>query len=152
MKIAWIYLDIKSAAVCALRDFPIMEHIIQTHQDNTRQLRAHLTSVNMPRLSGLPKKPNPRAAENKIAMTLDLIDVVEEKYYQALEYMAWFCPAWAEMSDEEQLILSAFCQWDDVTKAEVIQRLGDHLGLEKTAVYTRKDKAASHLGFLLYGK
>ena len=152
MKIAWIYLDIKSAAFGALRDYAGMEHIIQSHQDNARELRAHLTSVSMPRLTGMRGKPNHRAAENKMAATLDLIDLVEERYRQALEYMAWFRPAWAELSDEEQLILSAFCQWDDVSKAMIVQRLGDLLGLEKSAVYARKDKAASHLAFLLYGK
>jgi hypothetical protein len=152
MKIGWIYLDIKSAALSALRDYTGMEHIIQNHQDNARELRAHLTSVNMPRLSGIRGKPNPRASENKMAATLDLIDLVEERYQQALEYMAWFRPAWAGLSDEEQLILSAFCQWSDIDKAMVVRRLCDLLGLEKTAVYTRKDKAAGHLAFLLYGK
>ena len=129
-----------------------MEHTIKTHRDNARELCAHLTSVSMPQLTGLCGKSNHRATENKIATTLDLIDLVEEKYEQALEYMAWFCPAWTKLSDEEQLILSAFCQWDDVGKATIVQRLSDLLRIERTAVYARRDKAASHLAFLLYGK
>jgi len=152
MKIAWIYLDTKSAAMKALRDYGSMEHVIQNHLDNTRELRAHLTNVRVPQFTGIHGRPNHLATENKIAAALDLIDVVEEKYQQALEYMAWFRPAWGELSDEEQLILTAFRQGDDTSKAVVMQRLGDLLGLEKSAVYARKDKALSHLAFLLYGK
>ena len=152
MRIAWIYLDIKSAAMKALRDFPGMERIIQNHQDNARELQAYLTSGSIPQLKGIRGIPNPRTAENMMASALDLIDLEEERYQQALEYMTWFRPAWEELSDEEHIVLSAFCQWDDMSKAEIIQRLGDLLGLEKSAVYTRRDKAAGHLAFLLYGK
>ena len=151
MKIAWMYLDKKAAAINALKDYANMARIIQKYEDDIRETRAHLTSIQTPELNGITGKADPGTMENKAAMTLDLIDVVEKRYRHAQEYMAWFQPAWAELTETEQLILTSFCLREDVSYGEAVQHLGALLGLEKTALYVRKDKAARHLALMLYG-
>lgn len=153
MTIAWMYLDKKAAAISALKDYASMKHILTAYVDDATEVRKHLVSIPTPTLmAGVSREINPHATESHIVRTLDLIDVVKQRYDRAMEYMAWFRPAWDALSEEERLILSVFYQQEDVSRLEIIQRLGDMLGLEKSAVYTRKDKAACHLALLLYGK
>lgn len=95
---------------------------------------------------------NPKAFENRVVSTLHLINVVEERYLHALEYMTWFLPAWEALSEEDRYILSEFFFDGSISRAEVVERIGNQLGYEKTAIYTRKDKAVMNLAFLLYGR
>lgn len=153
MKIAWIYLDKKAAAINALKDYASMEHILLSYSDDVAEACEHLTSIHSPVLTkGMTGTLNPRVAEERIVRTLDLIDVVKERYQRALEYMAWFRPAWDVLTDGERHLLSELYLCEDETQAEIIQRLCDELCVERAAVYRRKDKAAMRLALLLYGK
>ena len=155
MTIPWAYLNKYAATIDALKDYNSMKHILLSYSDDTTEAREHLISVRTPTLTwSAPGSQNPHAEEGKIAFTLDLIDVVTERYQRALEYMAWFQPAWDAIMEEERQILSEFYlregEYDG--KADVIQRLCDKLRIERSAVYRRKDKAVARLALLLYGK
>lgn len=77
---------------------------------------------------------------------IEEIDTLKERYRQALEYMAWFEPAWAQLSEDEQYLLER-AYLDEV---EVIA-ICDHLGIEKKTYYMHKKRALDHLKTLLYG-
>lgn len=152
MMMPWLYLDKEAASIKALKDFPGMRRILENHFDDTTETEAFLTATPNAILSHLRNMPNPKAFENKVVSTLHLIDVVEERYLHALEYMTWFLPAWEALSEENRYILSEFFFDDSISRAEAVERIGNRLGYEKTAIYTRKDKAVDNLAFLLYGR
>ena len=152
MTIAWIYLDKKTAAVDALKDYASMEFIIQNHRGDLEEIRTKMTSLPSASLSGLPAEKNPKAGEARLAASLDEIDVLKERYRRALEYMEWFQPAWEKLTDDEQFILTEFFVREDITKTDAILNIGEHLNIERTHVYRRKDKALDHFSLLLYGK
>jgi len=151
MTIAWTYLDKRGAAVDALKDFASMEYIIDNHADDEEAIREDMTAVGSPALGGQPSGHNPHGGEARLTAQIDEIDVLKERYRQALEYMAWFRPAWEEMPEEEQFVLREFFR-DDNSKSESVLLIGDRLHLERAQVYRRKDKALNRLALLLYGK
>jgi DNA-directed RNA polymerase specialized sigma24 family protein len=60
--------------------------------------------------------------------------------------MAWFEPAWAQLSEDEQYVLeSAYV--DEIPYLNICA----HLNTEKDAYYKRKSRALAHLTTLLYG-
>jgi len=151
MTIAWIYLDKKTAAVDALKDYASMEFIIRNHHDNVEEVRSKMTALPSSAPTGMPMDKNPKAGEARLAASLDEIDVLKERYRRALEYMEWFCPAWDALSDEERFILTEFFTTEG-SKTEAVGRISERLYLEKSQIYYKKDKALLHFSLLLYGK
>jgi len=129
-----------------------MCYILENHSDDIADTRSRMTAVSSGIPDGLPLKPDPHAFENMLAASLDEIDVLKERYRRALEYMEWFKPAWAVLSEDEQFILSELFMRNDISKAEAVSNVGARLVLERSHVYRRKDRAVSHLALLLYGK
>lgn len=152
MTIAWIYLDKKTAAIDALKDYASMEYIIQNHPDEVENVRDRMTSLPSSVPTGIPRQKDPHAAEARLAASLDEIDVLKERYRRALEYMEWFRPAWDALTEDEQFVLTELFLRDDISKTEAILNVGERLFIERTHVYRRKDKAIEHLTLLLYGK
>jgi len=152
MTIAWIYLDKKSAAVDALKDYASMEYIVQNHSDMLEETRSKMTALPSSIPSGMPRTPDPHAVETRLAASLDEIDVLKERYRRALEYMEWFRPAWDALTEDERFVLSEFFLREDISKTEAIGNITDKLHVERSQVYFRKDRALSHLSLLLYGK
>jgi len=152
MTIAWTYLDKRGAAVDALKDFASMEYIIDNHVEDVDAVREDMTAVGSPALGGQPSGGNPHGGEARLTAQLDEIDVLKERYRQALEYMKWFRPAWNELSADEQFILTEFFLRQDITKTEAILNIGERLHIERTWVYKKKDAALTRLALLLYGK
>ena len=129
-----------------------MEFIINNTEDAEKELRERMTSVRSSAPTGMPHNPNPKAGEARLVKQIDEIDVLKERYRSAVEYMAWFNPAWQELSEDEQFILNEFFLQEDTTKTDAILNIGERLCIERTHVYRRKDKALNHLVLLLYGK
>ena len=152
MTIAWIYLDKKTAAIDALKDYASMEYIIQNHPDEVENVRDRMTALPSSVPTGIPRQKDPHAVEARLAASLDEIDVLKERYRRALEYMEWFHPAWDALTEDEQFILTEFYLHDDISKTEAILNIGERLYLERAQVDRKKDKALEHLPLLLYGK
>lgn len=153
MIIPLMYLNKHAATINAIKDYNAMKHILLSYSDNTTELREHLTSVHAPTLSwSAPGTINPRAEEGKIALSLDLMDVVRDRYQKALEYMAWFQPAWDALSGDERFILTEFFMKNDIRKTELISNISERLCLERAQIYRRRESAIAHLSLLLYGK
>ncbi|WP_418790930.1 hypothetical protein [Phosphitispora sp. TUW77] len=151
MNIVWQYLDKKLAAINALKDYSNMEYIIEHTDTDIAAIHEKIESPKSSILTGMPKANNPKATEERLASCIDEINVLKERYRQALEYMEWFKPAWGALTEDEQFILTEFFV-EDVRKTEAINNIGEKLFLERAQVYRRKDKALNHLALLLYGK
>ena len=92
MMIVWAYLDKKSAAVDALKDYASMKYIIQNHHCELEEAMERMTSLPSSLPDGQPRAKKPKAGEARLAASLDEIDVLKERYRRALEYMEWFQP------------------------------------------------------------
>ncbi|GHU51805.1 hypothetical protein AGMMS49975_06380 [Clostridia bacterium] len=152
MTIAWIYLDKKTAAVDAMKDFASMDYIIENSSDDLEEARSRMTAIRSSTPDGMPRTPDPHAGEARPAASLDEIDVLKERYRRALEYMEWFRPAWDALTDDEQFILTEFFLREDISKTEVIGNVSDRLHIERSWVYKKKDAVLTRLPLLLYGK
>ena len=80
MHISWSFLDKRGATADALRAFNAMDFAV-------------------------------KHAPEKIREESDLIaeiDVLQERHRQAEEFMAWFKPAWEQLSEDERFVLDLF--------------------------------------------
>ena len=108
MSIIWKYLDKRSAAVDALKDYSSMKFIIGHTDDEVKSAYEKMEGVSSPQFDGMPHSHNPQASEDRIIKGIEEIDVLKERYRQAVEYMAWFVPAWEELTEDERYVLEAF--------------------------------------------
>ena len=151
MTIAWTYLDKRGAAVDALKDFASMEYIIDNHVDDEEAIREDMTAVGSPALGGQPSGHNPHGGEARLTAQIDEIDVLKERYRQALEYMAWFGPAWEKLGEDDRFVLGAFYQRDG-KQEDAIGEICDRYFIERSSAYNKKNRALAKLTLLLYGK
>lgn len=152
MSIIWKYLDKRSAAVDALKDYGSMKFIIGHTDDEIKSAYEKMGGVNSPQLDGMPRSHNPQASEDRIVKGIEEIDVLKERYRQAVEYMAWFLPAWNELTEDERYVLQTFYGEDNQYGASAIYDICDRFGIERSSAYNRKNRALSHLVTLLFGK
>lgn len=152
MSIIWKYLDKRSAAVDALKDYGSMKFIIGHTDDEIKSAYKKMGGVSSPQLDGMPRSHNPQASEDRIVKGIEEIDVLKERYRQALEYMAWFLPAWEELTEDERYVLQTFYGEDNQYGASAIYDICDRFGIERSSAYNRKNRALSHLVTLLFGK
>ena len=152
MSIIWKYLDKRSAAVDALKDYGSMKFIIGHTDDEIKSAYEKMGGVSSPQLDGMPRSHNPQASEERIVKGIEEIDVLKERYRQAVEYMAWFVPAWEELTEDERYVLQTFYGEDNQYGASAIYDICDRFGIERSSAYNRKNRALSHLVTLLFGK
>lgn len=144
--ISWSYLDKRDATIRAMKDYDAMKFVIENTSDEVKEISEKMTSIGVPRYDDHVRSGNVHAGEDNMINKIEEIDTLKERYRQALEYMAWFEPAWAQLSEDEQYLLES-AYLDEV---EVIA-ICDHLGIEKKTYYMRKKRALDHLKTLLYG-
>ena len=153
MSIIWHYLDKRGAAINALKDYSSMQYIIDHTDEEIDTVHDRMSSVGSPVLSDMPKGPhNPQANENRIIAAIDEIDVLKERYRQAVEYMDWFKPAWMVLSDDERYVLQTFYWNEDERQTDAVYDICDHFNIERSSAYNKKNRAVQHLALLLYGK
>lgn len=152
MTIAWIYLDKKTAAIDALKDYASMEYIIQNHPDEVEDVRDRMTAPPSSVPTGMQRQKDPHVTETRLAASLDEIDVLKERYRRALEYMEWFRPAWDALTEDEQYVLSEFYQSDDYKQIDAVGNICDRFHIERSSAYKKKNRALEHFSLLLYGK
>ena len=150
--IAWTYLNKKTAAADALRDYSSMEYILLHHTEAEEEMRERMTDIRSSAPTGMPHNPNPKAGEARLAAQLDEIDVLKERYRQALEYIEWFKPAWEKLSDDDRYVLEEFYTGDDGSQTDTIGNICDRFHIERSSAYKKKDRALAKLAVLLYGR
>lgn len=151
MSIIWKYLDKRSAAVDALKDYSSMRFIIDHTDEEIKAAYEKMSGISSPQFDGMPHGHNPQAAEDRIIKGIEEIDVLKERYRQAVEYMAWFRPAWEELTEDERYMLETF--YSDVdSQTNAVYDICDHFGIERSSAYNKKNRALGKLVTLLYGK
>ena len=149
--IAWKYLNKPSATVAAMQDYSTMREIINITPQETKELYDRMVSVGSRRVTGVPTGWNPQAGEERLVKSLDTLDVIQERYRQAVEYMGWFEPAWATLTDTEQTVLREFYM-NGSRKSGATARLQEELNFSERQVERIRSRALSRLTHLLFGK
>lgn len=149
--IAWKYLNKPSATVAAMQDYSTMREIINITPQETKELYDRMVSVGSRRVTGVPAGWNPQAGEDRLVKSLDTLDVIQERYRQAVEYMGWFEPAWATLTDTEQTVLREFYM-NGSRKSGATARLQEELNFSERQVERIRSRALSRLTHLLFGK
>ena len=108
MNIVWQYLDKRAAAINALKDYSSMKYIIEHTDEDIATLNEEMSSPASPVINGMPSTHDPKAGEKRLIACINEIDVLKERYRQALEYMDWFQPAWDALTEDEQYVLKEF--------------------------------------------
>ena len=145
------YLDTRKAAINALEDFTLMESLAELPAEEMGdQMRADLQTPASPRLDGMPGAHDPKAGEARICATLDKIDFLGERRRQAREYLDWFLPAWAQLTDDERFVLETFFL-EEGSREEAIEKISDHFYIERKSAYDKKSRAVRRFATVLYG-
>lgn len=150
MHISWNFLDKRKATIKAIEAFNSMNFIIRHTDEDIAAVRVKMEGVGSPNLDGLPHAHNPSAAEERIINCIEEIDTLKERYRQAKEYMAWFRPAWDQLTEEEQFVLEAF--YIDADEGGANQVIQDEMNVSQSGAYNKNNRALDHLTLLLYGK
>lgn len=100
---------------------------------------------------GMPHVSDPSAGEDRLIAGIEEIDVLKERYRQAVEYMAWFMPAWEQLSEDERYVLETF--YDNEYGINLaVYTICEKYGIERSSAYNKKNRALNHLTVLLFGK
>ena len=148
MSIMWKYLDKRAAAIKAIGDYENMQFIIQNTKDSIEVEQDRMVGVGSPNMDGMPHAHNPQAGEERILDGLEKIDILKDRYRQAVEYMSWFQPAWDGLTEDDKYVLECFYQ----TENSEVNLICEHFGIERSSAYNRKNRALDKLVTRLYGK
>jgi len=148
--IALKYINKNAATIAALRDYHNMRFIINNTTEDIKDVYEKMHAPRVPKLSGMPSARNPQAGADKIASQIDRLDILRERYNQAMEYMSWFGPAWSSLTDSEQHILSEFYMADN-QKSGATYRLMSELQYSESHIERLRAYALSHLRSKLFG-
>lgn len=152
MNIIWRYLDKRSATIAAIKDYDAMQFIIKNTDSKIMEVRDRMYAVGSQQMDGMPHTPDPSAGEDRIIKGIEEIDILKERYRQAVEYMQWFQPAWDELTEDEQYVLETFYQDENTYGSYAAGTVAAHYGIEHTSAHKRKNRALAHLTVLLFGK
>jgi DNA-directed RNA polymerase specialized sigma subunit len=123
---------------------------VEAQEDYLEELRRQ--TISSPNMDGMPHAHNPAAAEDRIVNGIDEIDILKERYRQAVEYMSWFKPAWEQLTEDERYILESFYGSEGSYGSNTVSYIAEYLGVEQTTAYKRKNRALDRLTVLLFGK
>ena len=152
MSIMWKYLDKRSATIAAIKDYDAMQFIINSTDDEIKRTYEKMSSVGSPTWDGTPSSHNVHAGEDRILNGIEEIDILKERYRQAVEYMDWFKPAWEQLTDDERYCLDTFYGDGNTYGSSAAYYIAEYLHVEPPTAYKRKNRALDRLTVLLFGK
>ena len=152
MSVMWKYLDKRSATIAAIKDRASMKFIVAHTDEEITAERERMSSIGSPNMDGMPHAHNPHAGEERIINGIEEIDILKERYRQAVEYMEWFKPAWEQLSEEERYCLEAFYGDGNAYGSSAAASIAEYFSIEQSSAYKRKNRALDHLTVLLFGK
>jgi hypothetical protein len=145
--IIWNYINKKSIAIEAIKDYKNMQKIV----DSTPEKIKSLSVLKSPKIDGMPRRQlHQQTADAQIIYYIGTADVLRKKYARAIEFLEWFTPAWISLSNQEQYILDEFYAVGNNTGAA--KRLSYALNYSEPHVYRIKDDALNKFAFLLLVK
>ena len=152
MSVIWKYLDKRAGAIEAIKDYGSMRFIIEHTDEEIKTAYEKMSGISSPQLDGMPHSHNPQAGEERIVNGIEEIDILRERYRQAVEYMNWFVPVWNELSEDERYVLQAFYGEDNEYGSGAADDVAEHFCIERASAYRRKNRALERLTVLLFGK
>lgn len=152
MSIMWKYLDKRAATIAVMKDYKDMQFILDHTDELIAAQRDRMVGLASPNMDGMPHVHNPGAGENRIVGVVDEIDILKERHQLAKEYMAWFRPAWEQLSDDEKYVLESFYGDANTYGGNAVYYVAEYFRCEQTSAYKRKNRALDHLTLLLFGK
>jgi DNA-directed RNA polymerase specialized sigma subunit len=147
--IALKYINKNAATIAAIRDYENMRFIINNTPQEIKDVYAQMTSPRGGKLSGMPSSRSSQSGTEKITAQIDKLDILRDRYSQAIEYMSWFEPAWSNLTDIEQQILSEFYMTNN-QKSGATYRLMNELNYSESHIERLRSNALNHLRCLLY--
>ena len=150
MHISWNFLDKRRATIEAIESYEDMVFIIDHTDEEIAAVKVKMEGVGTPNMDGLPHAHDPKSGESRLVSGIEEIDMLKERYRQAVEYMAWFKPAWNQLTEDEQFVLNAFYMGKDEDTASI--EVTKHFQIERSSAYRKKNRALDRLMSLLYGK
>ena len=146
------YLDTRAAAINALQDFALMEQAAELPASAIEaELRGDLTSPSTSRTDGMPRSNNPTAGVSRVCATLDKIDLLHERKREAREYLDWFLPAWALLTDDERYLLETFFLTEG-SREDAVTAVSERFYIERSSAHDKKNRALRKFATALYGK
>ncbi len=152
MSIMWKYLDKRTATIAAIKDYENMQFIIENTDDEIAKQKDKMVGIASPRYDGMPHSHNPNTAEDRIINGIEEIDILKERYRQAVEYMEWFEPAWDQLTEDDRYVLETFYGDSNAYGSNAGYYIASYFGVEQTSAYKRKNRALDRLTVLLFGK
>lgn len=152
MSIPWLYLNFKKATEEVLRDYNSMKYIIDNTDEKIKSIREDMSSVQSPSWNGMPKTFNPNANEEKLMNGIDEINMLQERYRQAVEFMDWFLPAWNHLTEDERFMLHEFYMSSPEDQLTARYTVAERFNIDESYSYRKKNRALAKLTTLLYGK
>ena len=152
MHISWKYLDKRNATIKAIEDYEVMKFILDHTEEKIRLEQERMTGLSSPLWDGMPHVKNEHAGEDRIVNGLEEIDLLKERYRQAVEYMEWFRPAWEELSDDERFVLDAFYHDENTYGDRAVELVMEKYYIKENSAHVKKKRALDHLRVLMYGR
>lgn len=152
MSIMWKYLDKRSATIAALKDYETMRFIIKNTDHEVAAEREKMSAIRSPGYDGMPHAHNPTSQEDRVLSGIQEIDILKERYRQAVEYMDWFQPAWEQLTEDERYVLETFYSDANCYGSSAAYYIASHFHIEQSSAYKRKNRALDRLTVLLFGK
>lgn len=152
MSIMWKYLDKRSATIAAIKDYDAMQFIINSTDDEIKRSYEKMTGVGSTNWDGMPSSHNPHVGEDRILSGIEEIDILKERYRQAVEYMDWFRPAWEQLTEDERYCLETFYGDGNTYGSSAADHIAAYFNVEQSSTYRRKNRALDRLTVLLFGK
>jgi hypothetical protein len=148
--VVWNYINKKSIAIEAIRDYRNMQKIIDMTSDDIKEQYTKMMSLGGGIPSGMPlPDKNTNLTEEKIINSLYSIDVLNEKYNHAVEFLKWFNPPWNALNSQEKYILDKFYSRGKNTGAAY--KLSQELKYSEKQIYRIKDDALNKFTMLFVG-
>ena len=150
--VGWNYLDKRDATIKVLKDYDSMKFIIENTSDEIKRVTDKAVSVGVPKYDDHVRSGNIHSGEDKMANIIEEIDILKERYRQAMEYMDWFQPAWEQLTEDERYVLESFYSDVNCYGSNAAYYIASHFGIEQSSAYKRKNRALDRLTVLLFGK
>ena len=142
MHVSWSFLDKRRASIKALEARDGMRFILEHTPEDIQVVRERMSSVSAPCYSGMPKTHDPKSGENRMLAGIDKINLLEERYCQALEYFEWFNPAWERLSEDDRYVLEMFFLSEN---SDAVKCISEHFKIERSSAYVKRKRALDKL-------
>lgn len=138
----------KHEAIEKLKEYEARVKSVKTIPNEIRRLELDYTRIRSATGDGTPVRGGGSAREDMLLSNIVHREELERALEMARMWVALVDAGMDPLTPEERLVLERFYMRPERGNVE---RLCQELGLEKTAVYDRRDKALRHFVLALYG-